>query len=269
MNKVVVTPAGRRRYLEVLFGNLKRERQDFDRWDIWVNTDVDADVEYCRSLAAQNDWVRAIELPGINEVSNFNIRRFFPGAMDRDSVYVRLDDDIVWVEPGFFGKMVAHRLENRKPFLVFANIVNNAILSHLHQRNGLIDHHKLCGYFYTDDTGWKDPLFAEKVHRSFLNDLKEGRLDLWRSSFRIWTLNDYERVSVNAISWMGSDMADIGGVVDKDEEECLSMVIPRRLGRPNEIFGGAVASHFAFCSQRDHMDKTDVLSLYAGLVGVS
>lgn len=263
-----MTPAGRKRYVKILFKNLHREKSSFDRWDVWVNTNVKSDVEYLRSLSFDYPWINLVELPGSNNASNWNIHKFFPYAMDSQSVYVRLDDDVVWLESGFFDKLVEHRLRNVGPFLVYANIVNNAVISHIHQRNGLIEHPTICDYCCTDRVGWKCPLFAEKVHRHFIADLSRGRFEDWHGSFKRWVLWGYERVSINAVSWLGRDMATIGGLVDRDEEEFLSVTLPRRLGRPNEIFGGAVASHFAFYTQRSHMDSTDLLFLYSCLASL-
>lgn len=265
MKVIVVTPAGRKRYLEVLLKNLKRERNGFDEWHLWVNTNVQEDVEYCRSLAAENEWIKTIELTGINEVSSWNIHRFFKHAMDKDCVYVRLDDDIVFLERGFFGKLVEYRLANPHPFLVYANIVNNAVVSHIHQRNGLIKDKRFCGYYCKDPVGWESGNFAEVAHRSFIKDLTEGRAENWHRSFSRWECILYERVSINAISWMGSDMFAINGEIYRDEEEYLSVGLPQMIKRPNHIFGGALAAHFAFYTQREYMDGTNILSVYAEL----
>lgn len=265
MKTIVVTPAGRRRYMEVLFKNLLREKKDIDFWEIWINTNVQSDIQYLNDLARDNKWIKLVHVPEINEVSSWNIHKFFKHAMDKDSVYVRLDDDIVYLEKGFFSKLVSYRIKNKNPFLVYANIINNAVISHIHQRNGLLNLDMISGYICNDPIGWENPEFAEKVHRSFIKDVRLGNENLWHSSFHRWVCYGYERVSINAISWMGSDMADIDGQIHPDEEEFLSVCLPMELGRPNEIFGGAIAAHFAFYTQRQHMDSTNILEAYEKL----
>src|ERR1700747_608144 len=57
---VVVTPAGRRRYMELLHAHLRgtwlrfgiaSSRPLIDRWDLWVNTRDEADLAYLRGIA--------------------------------------------------------------------------------------------------------------------------------------------------------------------------------------------------------------------------
>jgi hypothetical protein len=64
---------------------------------------------------------------------------------------------------------------------------------------------------------------------------------------------------------MGYDMAKIKADIARNEEEYLTEDLPRKLKRPSEIFGGALAVHFAFCNQRVHMDRTDILDEYSKL----
>ena len=138
MKKVIVTPAGRERYLQTLVKYIKREVGTFDEWHLWLNTNIQSDIDYCRQLEQTYSWIKVITIPTVNEVLLTNIYKFFKYAQDIDSVYIRLDDDIVYLEPGFFDKLFKKRLENPEPFLVYPNIINNAIISHIHQRLSLI-----------------------------------------------------------------------------------------------------------------------------------
>jgi len=262
MKRIVVTPAGRSKYLQVLYKNMSRERSGFDEWHLWINTNVKQDVDYCEELASQNKWIKLVKLDGIDRVTSDNIHRFFVFAQDVDSIYVRLDDDVVYLEDGFFDKLISYRLSNRHPFLVFANIINNAIVSHLHQRNGLFENNVLAGYSCTDHLGWAESFYAEKVHRNFIDDVMSGNIDKWHKSFTKWICYLYERVSINAISWFGEDMNMLGGKVETHEELCLSSWIPEKLKRPCEIYGGAIAVHFAFGPQRSLLEKTNILEKY-------
>ena len=51
LSRIIVTPAGRRQYLEILYGHLKAQKIDFDEWWLLVNTSVPDDVAYCEQLA--------------------------------------------------------------------------------------------------------------------------------------------------------------------------------------------------------------------------
>lgn len=267
--RVVITPAGRKRYVKLLFRHLASQRDAFDTWQIWLNTTDQDDLEYLRGLAkAHPDWIVTRELT-VPHNGSLSIYSFFPGASEKGTTYLRLDDDIVWLEPGFVEAMMTYREANRAPFLVYGNIVNNAMISHLFQRAGLIDTSiGKVGYACMDDVGWKNGNFALALHEKFLEAIKTNQYDQWH--IQKWKLDYYERVSINSIAWLGDDFAEFGGVVGTDEELWLSVDKPRALGRPNEIVGGLgkLCAHFAFYVQRDILDKTSVLASYEALAPI-
>ena len=266
MRVVVVTPAGRKRYLSLLHKHLASQKQDFDEWHLWVNTADAEDVRYIQELADAHDWIRAVPCPvPVERHSNYAIHHFFPACTDPGTLYIRLDDDVVYLEPGFVAKLARARLEHPQYFLVFANIVNNALISHIHQRNKRFEYPRTVGYACMDDVGWKDPACAEAIHRAFLDSVTHGRLDEWHRSFERWECYAYERVSINCISWLGSDFARFGGRVGADEEKWLAVDHPKETGRPNLIWGGAVCAHYAFHTQRPHLEQTDVLRAYEAI----
>jgi hypothetical protein len=90
-------------------------------------------------------------------------------------------------------------------------------------------------------------------------------LDKWHKSFREWHCLEYERVSINCISWLGSTFAQFNGKVGIDEEQWLSVDKPRTMepGSHNVIIGNAIVAHFSFYTQRAHLDATDILDEYA------
>jgi hypothetical protein len=102
------------------------------------------------------------------------------------------------------------------------------------------------------EVGWKNPQVAEWKHNNFLagSDYQ---------TFSKWIMTDYERVSINCISWLGGDM---GVTVGRDEEQWLSVDRPKELKRYNAICGSAVCVHYAFYTQREHLNKTNILEQY-------
>lgn len=266
MKRIVVTPAGRRRYLTLLAGHLAAQRDDFDEWHLWLNTLDADDIEWCKAFCEATPWAKLVEAPdSAPGEGNYNIHRFFPGAASPDAVYVRLDDDVVWLQPGFLEELFSYRIQHPEPFLVYAHIVNNGITSHLHHRAGLVDFSGgTAGYDCVDSVGWGSPEFARALHEAFLADLAADNFQKWR--VHAWKLWHYERCSINAISWLGADFAEFGGRVGQDEEPWLSVDKPRSLNRPNVIWGGATCVHFAFHTQRDLLDATDLLQRYEALV---
>lgn len=262
MRRIVVTPVGRRRYVELLYRHLLAQRDSLDQWHLWMNTNNQDDINYMRGLAAQHpDWILCRESV-IPYAGNLSIYPFFNQCTDHGCVYLRIDDDIVWMEPGFLNKMFTFRLANPEFFLVYANIVNNAVVAHLHQRMGNIDmRNGFLTYDCFDPIAWESPHFAEHLHRSFIEAVKNGSWDQsWH--FDKWILRKYERVSINCISWLGSEFSKFRGCVGPDEERWLSCDKPSEMNVANVINGGAICAHFSFYTQREHLDRTDVLGLY-------
>lgn len=44
MKRIVIIPAGRKRYLEILLNYLKFYKDEYDRLDIWLNTNNKEDI---------------------------------------------------------------------------------------------------------------------------------------------------------------------------------------------------------------------------------
>ena len=263
---VAVTPAGRKRYMEVLLPYILRDRYLIDEYQLWLNTTVPEDLEYCRQLEADYpDFIRCIDANpevGVHEIRGYSIHQFFVNCVDPNSVYVRFDDDICWVDEGAVFELVNFRIKRPDYFLVFANIVNNALCSHIHLRLnalGALDG-KLVGYDCTCPIGWGDPAWAEHAHRAFLDKLHHGRANDFK--FPRWELFGGERFSIGCFAFLGSEFAQFEGKVFYDEEWWLSHAKPMELGRANCILGTSLVSHFAFSTQREHLETTNLLSQY-------
>lgn len=260
--RIVVTPAGRTRYLEILHACLAKQTDAFDQWLLLVNTTDPRDIGYCERLAARNpDWIDTRYAEGSEPArGNLNIHKFLNQfCRDPETTYLRLDDDIAYLAPGFVERIFAFRESHPEPFLVYGNIVNNAIVSWLHQKFGNFAYEAHSGYECTDRVGWGHPPFAQELHEAFLRDPADPK---WE--FKKWVATEYERVSVNAVSWFGKDLAE--KPVEEDEELWLAVVRPKELKRPNVVCGTAVCVHFAFHTQRDHLEKTtDLLERYKAL----
>lgn len=272
MKCIVVTPAGRKRYMALLFEHLKRQRADFQEWHLWINTNNSADIAYMEELEQQNpDWIKCVRAQG-GVGNNWAIGQFFKHCVDPDTVYIRIDDDVVWLEPGFICKLAEYRVANPQPFLVYANIINNAHVTHQHAAKGTISVAGYGNHVLNEissshcEVCWRSPVFAEHLHRTFLSAIESSAINKWH--LENIPINPIVRVSVNAISWLGSEFAKFGGIVSGDEEHWLSKDKPTQLGvdRCNYIFGGALCAHFAFYTQRDHLDSTDLLDRYAALL---
>lgn len=269
MKVVLVTPAGRRRYMSILTRYTARHRDIVDRHELWLNTTDPEDVQWMRELAVRDPFFKVIE-PTWPFQGAYSIAPFFQHCVEEDTIYIRLDDDIVYLAPDAISNMINFRIENPDYLLVFGNVINNSAVTHILQRLRKVPTTRgVAGYHCMDALGWGDAQFAEWMHRNFLNERNfDGSLE-WLK-FPRWELmystNTGERVSINFISWLGSTFRSFGGIVAPDEEHDLNGPLPTRVERGNVICGTAIAAHFAFYVQREYLDQTDILSLYEKLI---
>jgi hypothetical protein len=266
MKKIIVTPAGRKRYLEVLYKNLQKCRDEFDEWVIWVNTDNDVDINYIQELNKVCDYIKLqySEIPvDPNGSHTATICKFFKKCIDEDSVYLRLDDDVVFIEKESIKKLFDFRIKNEQYFLVFGNILNNALITNLYQQRNILKNLPLVTYNCEDEYGWRNGYFASDLHNIFLNKAVENKV----SDFFIdnWELSNFERCSINVISWLGKTFKKFNGEVGNAEEIWLSSDKPKELNMPNIIFGNSLFSHYAFSPQRPILQQTNILERYLKL----
>jgi len=258
MKVVCVTPAGRRRYMRLLIPYVL-SFPDLDRYDIWVNTPDPGDLAFLEAVARIDERIRLVSLPG--ERGAMVIWRYWPQAMDTDTVYVRLDDDVIWLDPNFFETLVTCRFARADDFMVAPLVINNALGSFLLQTFGKIRTSERLGPDRFDPYGWVSPTLAVSLH-GLLHELiaagDVGRLACGRVPI------SGNCFSINALCWFGRDIAAFGGVIPQgeDEEAAVGCTIPLRAGRINCIETSAIAAHFAFYTQRLAMDASGLLEGY-------
>ncbi len=262
MRRVITCPAGRKRYLSILVRYLDRLHQQrlFDALHLWVNTDVPEDREFIEQVGRQRDWAELVYRPMSS--NGWGIAPFFDYCSDPDTVYIRFDDDVVFLEMAQFAHYVDFRIRHPEYFLVYANTINNVLCSHLHQRLGIVGYEAgTVAWDPHDKVGWTSGHFAELAHRSFLRAYDKGELDRYR--FWLWRMYFGERLSTHVIAWLGCEFAKFDGRVDhEDDEHWLSCVRPQEAGKPNVVFGNMLAVHFAYHTQREYLDRTSLLAEY-------
>ena len=255
---VLCVPCGRRRYLEVLFSALAPFRGIVDRCELWLNTDDAADAADVRATAARDAWFALVEppLPKAPRRELWrNVHAFYPDCCRPGTIYVKCDDDVVFVDSvERFRAFLDLRIDRPDVFLLSANVVNSPVCTHLHQAEGMLPGlTRTVPRSWFDDYGMSGPV-AVAAHRAFL-DRGARWFDMPDVDLR------GERFAINWVAWLGEDFAAFDGRVPENDEEWLTT----RPGRTNAIAGGFVVCHFAFARQRAHVDATDVLSRYRAL----
>lgn len=262
---VCVTPAGRRRYLEILAEYVLR-CPEVDRWDLWANTTNEDDLDWMRCLELVEPRVRVVK-PTWPVKGNDSIAKFYEFAADPDAVYVRLDDDVVWIDDGAIRGLAEYRINNPEPAVVYGNVLNTSLTNAVHQRRGrLTQEFGAIHRSYIDPVGWGHGGFARDLHERFLSDPDPANWLLPDATF-----GGYDPHPVIVISWLGSDMRDWWREIgDREcEEMSLSHFIPKQTGRPNVLSGQNLFVHYATWCQRAAVDlDPTVLDRYRKLAGL-
>lgn len=254
---MAVTCFGRRRYTDLL-AKYSLRCPFIDEHQLWINTQDPHDLEsadrYCASHPGRFRKVFS-PVPYERFKGSPRLSSFYAG-LDREdqTIYLRLDDDIVWFSNESIQALLDARIDLPEPFLVFANTVNNSLCSHLHQRMGMLPPNPFLEYLCMGEMSWKRWETADAAHRAFFSLQSIGRLDFFH--FPDWWLLEFERCSINCVAWFGHDNPIIRDhmISGSDEERVLSCVLPKMLGRPNMIAGSALVSHFAYYPQRGALE---------------
>lgn len=269
---VLYTFAGRRRYLEMLVHYSLRCRPFVDKHYLCVHTTDKNDIRYIQELCqVYPDYFSMVD---IDYRDGFHFHLFYKYFGDPDTFYVKLDDDVCWMENGAIETLVRYKAAHPEILVAFSNTVNNGICSHLHQRMGLVNSPvtiEYDGHFVTYATEPHRIRYVKDVHESFLKSLSDGTTDRYKS-FTQWLLNEVcIRVSINCICMTGLDTGAMLETMLKsaNDEGDISEVLPKKLGRINAICGKSLIAHFAFCKQREYLEtQTDILNRYRALVGL-
>lgn len=265
---------------------LKYKGNPIDEVYIWRNTQNPEDLTYIDSL--KSDYFKVFDImqepyETFAEPKQLNTGKYYRYTTEPNTIYIRFDDDIVYVDDQYFKNMLDFRIDNPKYFLVFGNIWNNAITSYLGQRFGYIGADKgvVEKDYCMDSVGWRDPQFAEYIH-----EILKSKIETSRTSelyFDRWELHNAHRFSISNFSFFGRDFAEFGGLVrfteniqdngfvvgkdyhSLDEEIWLTEHYPKLKGKLNVICGSALCTHFSFLFQRDHLINKGWLEYYREL----
>lgn len=287
LKKIIVTPAGRKQYLDILSKYLiyYYSLGEFDEWHLWCNTDILEDIKCIYDLGNNNSFIKVIPTPTVEEIAvtcncdklwhegsqlvySCTIPYFIRiDSTDKNAVYLRLDDDIVFIEKDSIKKIFEYRMNNLDNFLVYGNIVNNAALSSIHQNIGALS--EALGTVRFDAFDWLgiySGQFAHFVHNNFFEKYENGLLEEYK--FEPYELKNYDKISIQAISYFGSDYAKFDGIIPigVHEEEYQSYIRPEIENRKNIIFGDGLFCHYAAGTHRNYINTTDILFKYTKLV---
>lgn len=249
---------------------------------------IEEDIIYLQSLME--------EVPEYNvpSVKGRYLAKMYSVATDPEVIYIKLDDDIVYIGPDTFEVLAEAKLREPDCSFVSANVVNHAILGALHDEMGamreeyrpIFDGWKaVIEKKAQSDCLWRYWECGEWVHRSFLHHINRGTEDIFKFSkynFHTHGYGGYKsddspwitpfKTSRWSINFFAFTVHDLEGIdwdgLDEDDESQISYMQPHQLQIPACAMGKALAVHFSYTLQEDGLlgnttllDEYDKLSL--------
>lgn len=218
--------------------------------------------------------------------------RAYKECQDDDTVYLKLDDDIVYMDESLFTDFIDFRISHPEYLLVFPVIINNQFASWYLQQKGLVKsaettvigdtwkltYQQIKEVVSTCDAtslklnalvpeneilcpvSWGSIQFCKDVHESFLVN---NCSDLFHVDN--WVLDNCEPMSIQCCSWLGNTLKSVTnqyGSVFQDEP-WFTIYAPTWTSMRNCMFGKTVVSHYAYYIQRERgIGLTDILQRY-------
>jgi hypothetical protein len=312
MRKIAMTFAGRKKFLEILFTYIDRYKQYIDEYHIYAATDKEEDLNFIREWSETRSFVKVIwpDKEKYTSIDHFGKPYFNPELMwneawknctEEDCVYVKLDDDIVYMDETLFTDFIDFRIKNEQYPMVYPLIVNNSFCSWVSQEKMGYNFPLTSVYNQTWSSvstelqkwvknngiperlselvpenilhcpvGWGNIQFAHAVHDNFLSLAETGNAsDFVKTTDRSegFTIESYAPISINCCSWLGKTLK---GYTDKygpvfHDETWVSTFIPMLEDSPNHIYFGTTVAHFSYYIQQDGLLRTNLLDRYKKL----
>lgn len=253
---IVVTPSGRESCLRILKNYIVKARC-VDEWHLWVNTDVQSDLDYMDKLAKEYDFIQLKRVnpdhPMTRDWRQWNLHLFYEYCQE-DAVYLRIDDDIVWMDTNAIEQLAIERINNTGSFIVYPNILNNCLMSHLQYRLG--NYPKEWGiapYETYNEISLKSPEFFINLHTQLLEDIKNDKMDIYK--FNKWVLLEWEHHSVTVSAMRGDHAKARNGKMEANDEIEMNINIPKELGEFNEVVGWPLFIHYQYFYQKEGLKE--------------
>lgn len=181
-----------------------------------------------------------------------------------EHVIIKCDDDVVFVDVDAFEGFIQRRLQNTQDICAFASIVNNGVVAHLQQKQGLIPA-SLGEFPYDTFCGklWNEGYLATRLHYYFVQN-KDAWLSMTREiEGQLYRHPIGDRISINFFAILSQDLP-IYQEVGHDDEADISIHLPLRKNRHHYVDLGFTVAHLSFYRQIETgLNATHVREMYA------
>lgn len=248
--------AGRERYLRVLvpYINTLVERRLVDEVHFWDYTRDPKDAEYIRKLPFQ------VLVPETK--SNYgDYYAYYTCAKypDPDTVLVKCDDDIVYIDVDHFDAFINARRTVPEALIFSPSVINNPVCGAIQLNRNL-----LPGFERKDMEISADG--ARKIHKYFLKSKKLFMKDSFETKrFAEIPLTMVWRFNINFVAILAKDFDTVlkSPYLAEDDECYLGVYSPRVFQRCIWLDLHFVIVHMAYTAQRDQgFDETEMLHKY-------
>jgi len=258
---ILLVPAGRKKCLKILVPHLVAAKSQFDYCEFWMNATWDEeDEKYVKEVVRRYPDIFLIKDDRKWEVKgNFSSHygRYYHTLAKDNTIYIKMDDDMVWMTPDAIDSLVAARIENPKPLIVIPNIINNTFCNVKHQELGIYSDAFILNRTCHCPTGHYSDDFVMEAHTKFLEAIKNNTTDQYKfedcTTFGIRTPN-------HVFAFFGSDM--IWG--PDDDESVITQGLATE-DRPILVIGYPIFSHLAYTPQITFVHRTNILTEYKKL----
>ncbi|KAJ4246349.1 hypothetical protein NW762_013700 [Fusarium torreyae] len=156
---------GRKSRVSSLRCYLERNMVDNGGWldeVLWiVNTNNKEDLRYLDEITANSPTRHKKVIPE-KHLATYTYKKAWR-HLERGKYYIKIDDDILWIDDDAIPNLVTRKLENPDDFVVSGNIINNPPLGFFHYRMGALH-----------------PYFPEPSQPAFITNLDTP--DYWKPS---------------------------------------------------------------------------------------
>lgn len=256
---VLIVICGRKDNLEILIPYIVAAKEHFDYCELWMNPCwSEEDEQYIRKLPKTYPGVFLLKDDGkwvISGQFNHYVRYYDTLAKD-DTLYVKIDDDILWMAQDAIKNIILARQKTKWPMIVIGNIINNTFCNVKHQELGIYPRETILSASCYDKLGQYSAEFAEDAHRKFIKTIR-ANIRPEDYNFQDCTAPVGTRVPNHVFAFYGKDI-----LWKADDEAEIGITLTLREGRAIYIAGNALFSHYAYNPQIEGMDKTNIRGLY-------
>ena len=272
--------AGRQKTMELLMPQINSKY--IDEIIIAKNTTDKNDLNYINSLEHKFDKIKYITLPK-EKVGHAGWRYLWKYMQDEDTVYIKLDDDIVYLSEKFFDNLLEFRFNHPEYICCFPMVVNNSYCATLHnsllnkEHNGKSISQKMIEHFFNGK-------YAIAEHELFLSDPNSKEWDIGEKEFGKEIVvkqnpSSYSKINhfaitprpqICAICFFGKVMKLLKITKDlekyNDEEYLCYYIFDKLKKAKHGLTSKCICSHYSFSPQKSDMDKTNILEKYKALI---